>query len=200
MHRESGLEAQDIEPSCNLCLYSCKNLSEAASGPAGEEAGAVLRPTWQMAFGAYKVLCAQSSWSVKHCSGTLGVSDDVDCAELQVSLMPEADAPTVRHVASMPALAYVVSGKTQRKHLLLGEPAATCGVGAVLVEMQRYAYAYRRTDLRQAYGEQQLLDLQLEADDMVMGDRLLPYPDERLLVLTKRLLLCYARPRGQGAL
>jgi len=53
--------------------------------------------------------------------GLLAVSDDVDACVLQAHWPPHAPHPTVKHVATIPALAYIVAGKTQRKHLLVGE-------------------------------------------------------------------------------
>jgi hypothetical protein len=76
----------------------------------------------------------------------LGLSDDVDCAlvsaQLTAPALPAAAAAgstsepaaagssaggwcvSLCHQAYLPALAYVVSGKTQRRHLLLGELGA----------------------------------------------------------------------------
>jgi hypothetical protein len=69
----------------------------------------------------------------------LGLSDDVDCALVSAQLSTSADSSAaaagsssssssaggwgvvLSHQAYLPALAYVVSGKTQRRHLLLGK-------------------------------------------------------------------------------
>lgn len=68
-----------------------------------------------------------SSESAELCA----VADDVDACVLQLG-WPSADeggasrsgsgapAPCVMHTATIPALAYVVSGKQQRKHVLIG--------------------------------------------------------------------------------
>ena len=53
--------------------------------------------------------------------GMVAVSDDVDACVLQLAWGSQDLAPTVRHVYTLPALAYIAAGKTQRKHLLLGE-------------------------------------------------------------------------------
>ncbi len=125
----------------------------------------------------------------------LGVTDDVDCAVVQLSTAAEPDGSQqaasvaeqgtgaddvplvlVRHVSSIPALAYVAAGKTHKRHLLLGPGAlaaadgagATDGSGsalqqprrplaAVLVEDRRFAYIYEAVHGAGAqYGRQQV--------------------------------------------
>jgi hypothetical protein len=99
--------------------------------------------SWALACGPHKPLAAETMWCTRPArepaSGTgssgqvlaaglrLAVSDDVDCAIVEVSMPAAAAAagsgiisPTVRHVSSITALAYVGAGKTQRRHLLLG--------------------------------------------------------------------------------
>jgi len=46
----------------------------------------------------------------------------------------------VHHAASIPALAYIVEGKTQRKFVLLGRLGSR--VAAVIVESHKYAFVY----------------------------------------------------------
>jgi len=53
--------------------------------------------------------------------GAVAVSDDVDACVLQLSWPEQDPVPTVRHVHTVPALAYIAAGKTQRKHLLTGK-------------------------------------------------------------------------------
>ena len=77
------------------------------------------RPTWHLSCGASRLLSCEAGGQ-----GLLGLSDDVDCAVLRVRWeAPTAGGepvPTVSHECYIPALAYVVAGKLQRKHLLLG--------------------------------------------------------------------------------
>lgn len=53
--------------------------------------------------------------------GLVAVSDDVDACVLQIKWPPTDSTPTVHHAYTLPALAYIAAGKTQRKHVLLGE-------------------------------------------------------------------------------
>jgi hypothetical protein len=57
--------------------------------------------------------------------GLLAVTDDVDACVLQLEWGDGAHA-MVTHTTTIPALAYVASGKTQRKHLLLGASQLLC--------------------------------------------------------------------------
>uniref|UniRef100_A0A383V828 Uncharacterized protein n=1 Tax=Tetradesmus obliquus TaxID=3088 RepID=A0A383V828_TETOB len=119
----------------------------------------------------------------------LGLSDDVDCALVSAQLSSPGEMAAAGssssssssstggwgvalcHQAYLPALAYVVSGKTQRRHLLLGDSCSpVCGV---LVEGQKYAYLYGQPSAQQQHGQQQILDMELPAGSRVLGARLL---------------------------
>lgn len=97
--------------------------------------------------------------------------------------------PQVRHLYSIPALSYVVAGKTYKRHVLLadaacggaGREAAAAaagpgggryGLAAVLVESQRFMYLYGSTTTMEEYGRQQVVDLGLEDGENVLGARL----------------------------
>jgi hypothetical protein len=92
----------------------------------------------------HRLLATAGSVSQGQAGLLLGLSDDVDCAlvsaQLTAPALPAAAAGSTSepaaaaagssaggwgvslcHQAYLPALAYVVSGKTQRRHLLLGE-------------------------------------------------------------------------------
>jgi hypothetical protein len=78
----------------------------------------------------------------------------------------------------------------QRKHLLLGAPSSS--ISAVLVEGQRYLYVYTATPVSEQYGQQQVVDMELDRNEAVLGARLLPGgATSVLLVLTQQRLLCY---------
>jgi hypothetical protein len=51
----------------------------------------------------------------------LGLTDDVDAAVVRIGISAEG-AISADHVASVPALAYVVAGKVQRRAVLFGQP------------------------------------------------------------------------------
>ncbi|WIA32717.1 hypothetical protein OEZ86_005903 [Tetradesmus obliquus] len=154
----------------------------------------------------------------------LGLSDDVDCALVSAQLSSPGEMAAAGsssssstggwcvalcHQAYLPALAYVVSGKTQRRHLLLGDSCSpVCGV---LVEGQKYAYLYGQPSAQQQHGQQQILDMELPAGSRVLGARLLQGRDSGaaaaaanggaasqgasttacLLLLTSSELICY---------
>ncbi|KAL6762933.1 hypothetical protein V8C86DRAFT_2432243 [Haematococcus lacustris] len=70
--------------------------------------------------------------------------------------------------------AYIAAGKTQKKHLLVGDAGCrAAGVSAVLVEGAKFCYVYGVVGVRQEFGEQQVLDMQLSEGERVMGARLL---------------------------
>ncbi len=56
--------------------------------------------------------------------GLVAVTDDVDACVLSSSWGSPQDGgavlPSVRHTSTIPALAYITTGKQQRKHLLIG--------------------------------------------------------------------------------
>lgn len=54
----------------------------------------------------------------------LGLTDDVDAAVVRIGISAEG-AISADHVASVPALAYVVAGKVQRRAVLFGHPGTT---------------------------------------------------------------------------
>ncbi|KAJ9505203.1 hypothetical protein QJQ45_027457 [Haematococcus lacustris] len=98
------------------------------------------------------------------------------CSSSASSLAAAGGGPTpwVRHVATIPALAYIAAGKTQKKHLLVGDAGCrAAGVSAVLVEGAKFCYVYGVVGVRQEFGEQQVLDMQLSEGERVMGARLL---------------------------
>eukprot|EP00798_Chlamydomonas_sp_ICE-L_P017839 gene17839-24223_t len=79
----------------------------------------------------------------------------------------------LHHDCYIPALAYVVAGKLQRKHLLLGDPSGD--VGAVLVEGKRFAYIYATTaGLSVQHGQQEVVDMELLEGESILGARLYP--------------------------
>ncbi len=120
----------------------------------------------------------------------MGVTDDVDCAVVGADWPSGQGEPQVRHMYSIPALSYVVAGKTYKRHVLLadaacggagGEAAAAAaagpgggryGLAAVLVESQRFMYLYGSTTTMEEYGKQQVVDLGLEEGENVLGARL----------------------------
>eukprot|EP00983_Pelagomonas_calceolata_P021282 666835-Pelagomonas_calceolata.AAC.1 len=68
--------------------------------------------------------------------GMLAVSDDVDACVLHLTWPDHDLTPTVKHIYTIPALAYIAAGKTQRKHVLTGAcNNSSCGlrssIGAV---------------------------------------------------------------------
>ncbi|GAB4820252.1 hypothetical protein N2152v2_007298 [Parachlorella kessleri] len=131
----------------------------------------------------------------------LGLTDDVDCAVVEVACMAGAAGSQdglstcgfkVQHATSVPALAYVAAGKLQRKFLLLTPPGGS--LGAALVESQRYAYLYRATAAGQEYGQQEVVELGLpEGSQGVLGAALVPAAGgaSRLLLLTSSELRTY---------
>ena len=96
----------------------------------------------------------------------------------------------MQHEASVPALAYVVAGKPQRRHLLLAPPGGD--VAAALVESSRYAFLYRSSAAKQGTGEQEVADLGPAGG--VLGAALHGGPRGacRLLVLGRERLVVYA--------
>jgi len=180
--------------------------------------------TWRC--GTHRLLSAEqvamlaaSSWPHPPPPLLAGLSDDVDCAVVMATLASDA-APTdppvrVEHRATVPALAYVLAGKTQRRHLLLAGDVNINGgggsVAAALVEGRRYAYLYGRVPEGASVGAQEVVDLlaaargdggeeeeQGQQQHIVLGARLVmaapgdaasSSPPPRLLVLTDRSLL-----------
>ncbi len=119
----------------------------------------------------------------------------------------------MRHVGSIPALAYVAAGKTYKRHLLLSNGgsgstggAKAGGLAAVLVESQRFMYLYGVTPVGSEYGKQQVIDLSLDDGETVLGARLVEVAAEAgagtegqdvssasamVVVATQRRLLSY---------
>ena len=172
--RESGpdgIGAMGSEPSCALLVYLPERSSK----------GAMVCKN-RLLCQPHRVLGCQRAGRARL---LLGLTDDVDCAVLEISVtLPasELDVPSasmvgalpgyaVRHVASVPALAYVAAGKLQRKYLLLGAPG--CTLAATLVEAHQYCYLYRKTEVDQPRGEQQVVEL-LGLGGGVLGAALLP--------------------------
>jgi len=192
-----------------------------------------------MACGAHRVLAVRRGSGAGTC--LLGLSDDVDCAVVELSVSsrvsgsgdtasaaeqpatsaaPASQHPaaaagdqtqqqseqqggqqhiSATHVASIPALAYVAAGKTQRKALLLAPPGdalvalvsaavpwlARCScramafmaggrVAAALIEAQTFAYVYAATGRRDKTSGNTLLELHDPADGAgVLGAALL---------------------------
>ncbi len=149
---------------------------------------------WFMHCGAGRLLSAESTAGIGR---FLGLCDDVDCAVVGVSWRPQDQEPKVSHERYVPALAYVAAGKVHKKHLLIGNwnyhwswPMKTSSfywikfkpsllgapdalISAVLVESQRFYYVYHRTGPRDAYGLQDVVDMELEDGETVLGARLI---------------------------
>jgi hypothetical protein len=74
-------------------------------------------------------------------------------------------------VASIPALAYVVAGKQQRRYVLLATPGSR--LAAVLVEQQKYCFVYQSVEAGGQAGTQQVVQLEGGNDERVVGAALL---------------------------
>lgn len=175
-----GVGALGAEPACDLLTFCVDAEQRSSSGPQ-------FRCVDRLVCQPHRLLGCQHD---VHDVLRLGLTDDVDCAVVEVLASCDASTPDsassggtaeiqhmaggflVRHVASVPALAYVAAGKMQRKYLLLG--GARAAAAAVLVEAQQYCYVYRRTEGNVPKGEQQVVDLRLSGREGVLGAALLP--------------------------
>ncbi|GIL86925.1 hypothetical protein Vretimale_15539 [Volvox reticuliferus] len=211
-----GVGAMGNEPAMDLAAWRLSN-SSGGNGGVGvaERTDKPLTPFWRLCCGAHRLLTAEGPVQMYYRHQPqpqpqtqaqpllLGVTDDVDCAVLQVDCwrrcaaqQPESGRAAgeeaaesgqlavvqVRHVVSIPALAYVAAGKTYKRHLLLSSPGTSTATGkvgnsktslaAVLVESQRFMYLYGVTTTQQEYGMQQVVELDLEEGETVLGARL----------------------------
>ncbi|KAK9905869.1 hypothetical protein WJX75_007872 [Coccomyxa subellipsoidea] len=107
------------------------------------------------------VLLTSQASGITREGALLGLIDDVDCAVVSVTCS-SADSPAsaLEHVASIPAFAYVATGKPQRKFVLLGKPGRK--VAAVIVEANKFAFIYNSVQSDAPNGIHQVLDLGLE--------------------------------------
>ena len=154
----------------------------------------------------------------------LSLTDDVDCAVIDIYAAASTAAPEttpidqkesisnintqnnisfypgfcVEHVSSIPALAYIAAGKIQRKYLLTaGAPSVGSATAGVLIEARKFLYGYHRIDQQgnQKYGQQAVVDMELEEGEGVLGAALVDGGSDKtqyLLVLCARKLLCYS--------
>jgi len=152
-----GLGEMGAEPACDLLLLEL-------GGPAP-------RTLAHMPLAPHRVVTAHAG--VPRPAGgsaVLGVTDDVDCALLELSIEAGTGGEPrmqVAHAANVPALAYVAAGKQQKKFLLLDTPP-TGPVSAALVETLKYAYIYSRTAPSEAHGVQQVVDLEQSGSETAL--------------------------------
>ncbi len=132
IYKESGpdgLGAMGSEPSCELLLLQLQEVERRAASAAAETAasggggggggGLEVAQLQVLSCGAHRVLAAEARALD---SASLGLTDDVDCAVVQLGLEPAGLA--ARHVASVPALAYIAAGECPRR-----APARLAGPG-----------------------------------------------------------------------
>ena len=82
-------------------------------------------PSRLAGFGKDDVHIRVDDASVTHVHAVLlGLTDDMDAAVVRIGISAEG-AISADHVASVPALAYVVAGKVQRRAVLFGQPGTT---------------------------------------------------------------------------
>jgi hypothetical protein len=145
----------------------------------------------------------------------VALSDDVDCAVVTATVDDASQTPSppvrVEHRATVPALAYVLAGKTQRRHLLLAPPPPPAGVGgsaggvgavaAALIEGRRYAYLYGRVPDGASVGAQEVIDLfaAARAGGAVHDDEQQDYPQQQHTVLGARLVMAAAGGEASAA-
>jgi hypothetical protein len=179
------------EPACKLAAF------EPAVGGAAAVGGAFLRRAGGAAGGPHRFLgCHPAPGG----GGRLALllTHDVDAALLEVGAagggVDESDSDpqfgarvgafAARHVASVPALAYVAAGKPSRRFLLAAAaPARPGAAAAALVEARRHAFLYAPAPPGARRGEQRLTEL---APGGALGAALVPGPGgvgARLLLL-----------------
>ncbi|GLI69754.1 hypothetical protein VaNZ11_014434, partial [Volvox africanus] len=209
-----GVGAMGDEPAVDLAAWRLSNNSGGSGGVGVTgQADKPLTPFWRLCCGAHRLLTPEGPVQMFYHHQPqpqplakpllLGVTDDVDCAVLQVDCwrrgeakQPESGpaageekeaeagqlaAVQVRHLVSIPAIAYVAAGKTYKRHLLLSSSGTTTAAGklgnsktslaAVLVESHRFMYLYGVTTTQQEYGMQQVVELGLEEGETVLGAR-----------------------------
>jgi len=145
-----GLGEMGSEPACELLLL---NLESPAAPKCAD----------QMPLAPHCVLTSQMGLpGLGESKAVIGVTDDVDCALLHISVDGEADSLHVKHVSTVPALAYIAAGKQQKKFLLVSGSAGSSGASpcAALVEASKYVYVYGRARLNATHGSQQVVDLE----------------------------------------
>ncbi|GIL51441.1 hypothetical protein Vafri_7422 [Volvox africanus] len=161
IYKESGPDgvgAMGDEPAMDLAAWRLSNNSCGSRGvDVAEPTDKPLTPFWRLCCGAHRLLTPEGPVQMFYHHQPqpqpqaqpllLGVTDDVDCAVLQVDCWrrragqqpdsgpaageeKEAEAGQlaavqVRHFASIPALAYVAAGKTHKRHLLLSSSGTT---------------------------------------------------------------------------
>ncbi|GAX75438.1 hypothetical protein CEUSTIGMA_g2882.t1 [Chlamydomonas eustigma] len=174
VYKESGPDGvgdMGSEESMDMLLIRMSGFVEEDQLPLAHTSGvtaATPKPeaSWHLSCGAARLLSSESAAA----GGVIGFCDDVDCAVVTVSWPPHRTHPQVLHEAYIPALAYVAAGKIHKKHLILG--AAHSKISAVLVEGQKMYYVYQKVLGNQASGHQEVLAMNLEAGESVLGARL----------------------------
>ncbi|CAL8472135.1 g11677 [Coccomyxa elongata] len=202
-------EATTLEADCMVRSYTCRPAARIEPATPSKEdsqmdaatAGESVPSAQQEALNAqphllkevscspYKLLTSQADGIERH-AALLGLIDDVDCAVVSVSWhRNESQEAVVEHLTSIPALAYVATGKTQRKFVLLGKAGQK--VAAVIVEANKFAFIYHSVASSIANGTHQVLDLGLARNDNVIGAALQSHKDTcdtSLLIMTERCL------------
>ncbi|BDA47422.1 hypothetical protein COCOBI_10-2700 [Coccomyxa sp. Obi] len=200
-------EATTLEADCVVRSYTCRPAARIEPATPSKEdlqmdaaaAGASVPSAQQEALNAqphllkevscspYKLLTSQADGIERH-AALLGLIDDVDCAVVSVSLHnSESQEAVVEHLTSIPALAYVATGKTQRKFVLLGRTGQK--VAAVIVEANKFAFIYHSVAASNANGTHQVLDLGLARNDNVIGAALQSHKgtcETSLVIMTER--------------
>mmetsp|Transcript_37750 Transcript_37750/g.106682 ORF Transcript_37750/g.106682 Transcript_37750/m.106682 type:complete len:536 (-) Transcript_37750:283-1890(-) len=182
-----GLGELGSEPPCHLLLFKLE--------PVGG-----FQAVCSRSLSPYNLLTSQSGLSgLGQPAALLGVTDDVDCAVMRVSVGPASSSEQIqiKHEGTVPALAYIAAGKQQKKFLLLPPSSDLsspgCAVSAVLVESQKYVYVYGRTAPNSIQGSQQVVDLQSQdyqgIGSPVEGARLIRSGDRQVVVLLTEIEL-----------
>jgi hypothetical protein len=112
IYKESGpdgLGAMGSEPGCDLLLLQLQERQASSSAAGSTEGSAQVSQLQAVACGAFRVLSAESKTLD---SAVMGLTDDVDCALVQLGLEPAG--LVARHVASVPALAYIAAGEPSK--------------------------------------------------------------------------------------
>ena len=175
------------EPGCELLFFMKSRFSQRtiASEKPSESESSVHKMPFQAYQCVEQVSCLPHRLLGCHMTSTghlrLALTDDVDCALIDVDLCTKRDSDSsegaaeksreerdlinlfagfrIKQKGSIPALGYIASGKIHRKYLLLGKFGQEAHIAAALVESRRYMYLYRQEQIWDKYGEQQIVDL-----------------------------------------
>eukprot|EP01023_Acetabularia_acetabulum_P051872 TRINITY_DN5745_c1_g1_i1.p1 TRINITY_DN5745_c1_g1~~TRINITY_DN5745_c1_g1_i1.p1 ORF type:complete len:333 (+),score=33.48 TRINITY_DN5745_c1_g1_i1:59-1057(+) len=120
MYKEAGPEeigAPGQEPKIELLLTSGQHQTNFQN-----------KICWQLQISPQRIIQTQNN-AVCLTKGFLALTNDVDCEIIEAQLVDKCDTPQLQHLYSIPALAYVASGKTQKKYVLMNTKNANRVVG-----------------------------------------------------------------------